>query len=432
MNVCYVTMVFPTNGETFACLDVRALRESGVFVSVHAMRPARIRGLDEPFRPFASRARARAAAQLLAERGLADLPVSHSTMGAVLRGMLFAVTHPSTLRDLVAWIWCCNRLSPQHLLKSLVLIPRSLDIFSSIRRRRPEVVHLFWGHYPAIVGYLVGRHLPNTVVSMFLGAYDLERRYPGSAALARSAHVVWTHCHHNAHALAGLGVPSSHVRVVHRGIDVEMFADAGETKIPGRVVTASRLRRAKAVDDVVAAFAKLLPRWPGATLMILGDGPDRERLALRAEMLGIASAVTFRGHVSHAQVRDELAGAEVFVLLSRSASDRLPNVVKEAMASRCACVVSETPGIEELIQDGATGCVVAQGDVEGAAECVDGLLRCPERRAAMGRGARDHILAHFDVRRSMHAYQEGWMELLAGPAERHEGRPRRSATGEAQ
>ena len=42
------------------------------------------------------------------------------------------------------------------MLKSVVFVPRSLDLLASVRARRPDVVHLFWGHYPAIVGYLVG------------------------------------------------------------------------------------------------------------------------------------------------------------------------------------------------------------------------------------------------------------------------------------
>jgi len=405
-------MAFPATSETFACLEVRTLREAGLSVSVYALRPAGIRGEDEPFGFFTSRARGREAAQLLADRGLGDLPVNHTTSLALLRGSWVAVTHPSTLLDLLAWLWRRNWQSPRHLIKSLVLVPRCLDIFSSIRRARPDVVHLFWGHYPTIVGYLVHRHLPDVVLSMFLGAYDLNRCYPGSAAVARAADVVWTHCRHNVRGIAALAVPSSRLRVAYRGVDVEAFFHRGSRKVPRRVVTAGRLLPQKGMDDVLMAFAKVHGRWPEASLVVLGDGPERSRLVSRARALGIGSAVTFRGHVGHDQVRQEMASAEVFVLLSKSASERLPNAVKEAMASRCACVVTNTPGIEELVEDGLSGLLVPYGDVEGAARQIAHLLHDPERAAAVASVAQERVCAQFDVRRSIRAYQECWTELL--------------------
>ncbi len=410
MNVCYVTMVFPAAAETFACLDVRALRDSGVSVSVYAMRPARIWGLDEPRRLFASRARTRAAAQLLKERGLGALAVSHSTLTAVLRGLLFAAMRPRTFLDLIAWLWSTNRRSPNHLLKSLALVPRSLDILWSIERHQPEVVHLFWGHYPAIVGYLVRRWLTDVVVSMFLGAYDLRSRYAGSGALAQIADVVWTHANANVRALERLGAPPHRIRVVHRGVDLEALSDCQPSrKVARRLVTASRLTTSKAVDEVLTTFAMVRERWPDASMVVLGDGPERSRLVSLANSLGIAQAVVFRGHAAPDEVRREMAVAQVFLFMS--VVESLPNAVKEAMASRCACVVSATSGIEELVEDGVSGFVVPLGDTAAAACRVDQLLHNPELMTGMGSRARARIAAQFNVKESMQAYHERWADL---------------------
>jgi glycosyltransferase involved in cell wall biosynthesis len=290
------------------------------------------------------------------------------------------------------------------------MVPRSLDFFAAIRRVRPDVVHLFWGHYPAIVGYLVRRHLNGTVLSMFLGAYDLRQRYPGSAALGRMADVVWTHAHANTRAMEALGVPRSRIRVMHRGIDIEAFSRHRNGKIPYRVMTAGWLSPEKGVRHVLAVFAKTRQRWPQASMVVLGDGPERANLMAIAESLGIASAVTFRGHVTPDEVGAEMAAAQIFVLMS--VVECLPNVVKEAMASGCACVVAETPGIEELVEDGVSSFVVAPDDVDAATRRLDELFRCPERMAAIAEAARDHVAAQFNVRRSMRTYQECWTELL--------------------
>lgn len=409
MRVCYITMVFPAATETFACVDVRALRATGVSVSVFALRSARPRGLDEPRRLFAGPARTQAAARLLAERGLADLDVSHGSWFAVLRGLRFAARNPRIAADLLAWIWRHCARSPRHFLKSLVLVPRALDIFSSLRSAPPDVVHLFWGHYPAIVGYLVERYLPDVVLSMFLGAYDLGAPYPGSSEVAARANVVWTHARVNVPVIERLGVPPPRIRVAHRGIDLHEFAEPRGDKVPRRLVASGRLGAFKAMDQVIAILAALVPAWPDATLTILGDGPERRRLASLTRRLGVDRAVTFRGHLTHAQVQQEMAAAPVLVHMSTT--ERLPNVVKEAMASRCVCVVADTPGIRELIRDGHDGYVVAQGDIAGAALRIAEVFCQPAQRAAMGAAARARIVADFDVTQSIEGYRHCWSEL---------------------
>lgn len=412
MKVSYVSMVFPTATETFACTDIRAVRALGASVSVHTLRGPRPRGRSEPFRPFAARQRTRAALRLLAERGLGDLSVSHSSLAAICRGLWVAGRSPSIFLHAVSWVLRRSWRSPRHLLKSLALLPRSLDILASIRAERPDVVHLFWGHYPAIVGHLVRQHLPDIVVSMFLGAYDLERRYAGSASLARAADVVWTHARSNLKRLAELGLSNLHVHMVHRGIDLAGIAPAGRERVPQRIITVGQLRSDKGMADVLAVFARVVASWPDASLVMLGDGPERVRLISLADQLKVRRQVTFRGHVSHEEVRAEMTTAEVFILMSRSASERLPNAAKEAMSSRCACVVTDTPGIEELIANGTNGFVVAQGDVAGAARIVDALFRDRERAMVIGDRAHRYVVTHFDVSACMRRYVACWRRLV--------------------
>jgi glycosyltransferase involved in cell wall biosynthesis len=410
MNVAYITMVFPAITETFACADVRALRASDVDVSVYTLRSLRPRGLEEPRGPFRFQARVRAAKQMLAERGLEGLVVDYSTAAAVLRGLWHAAHHPATVIDLVSWILRLNWRNPRHLVKSLLLVPRSLDILRLLRAAQPDVVHLFWGHYPAIVGYLVHRHLPGTVLSMFLGAYDLLSRLACSRPVARATDVVWTHAQNNVPILESLGVPRRRIRVAYRGIDLAAFQHEHRQTIARRLVTAGRLSRGKGVDRVLEVVARLGPSQPDTSLVVLGDGPERARLTTMAQRLGIAGAVTFRGYVSHDEVLADLATAAVFLFLSET--ECLPNAVKEAMASGCVCIVSETAGIEELITDGIHGFLVRPRDVEQAAERVDYVFRYPDHARAMAAAARAQIAAKFDVTRSMATYRDHWQDLV--------------------
>ena len=395
LRVAYVTMAFPAAPETFATNDVLALRRSGVDVAVHALRPA-----------------VRDAARLLAERDLLDLPVTHNGVRATLAGVGAILARPGRALELAGWIARHTWRRPTQLLRSLMVVPRAVDVYRHIEVERPDVVHLFWGHYPAIVARLVQRYSPDIVVSMFLGAHDLRVRYGGSGPVARSADVVWTHTAANVPIIRALGVTGDGPVVAYRGVDLRRLRDvaARTPKTPKRVVTAGRLVPSKGIDDVLRGFARVVAAHPDATLTVLGDGPEKSALERLAASLGVRDSVRFRGHQPQEQAFQEMAQAEVLLFLSRVES--LPNVIKEAMAVGTVCVSSKTSGIEELVSDGEHGFLVDHGDVEAAAVAVSRLLSDVGLRTQMAEAARRHVEAHFDLERTMARYRDTWVELV--------------------
>lgn len=395
IRVCYVTMAFPTPYETFAGSDVRALRRAGVNVSVFSLRP---RHPD--------------AIALVDRWRLDTVGISHNSVGATFDGVMYALRHPGRFLALIAWLVRSMWRMPRFLLRALVLAPRCLDILATIEQRRPDVVHLFWGHYPAAVGFLVRRYCPRTVLSMFLGAYDLEWGFRTSAEIARSADVVWTHARTNVAAIEALGVAPSRISVAHRGIEVERFTKQPPAKITRRIVTVGRITRSKGMGEVIEAFATIVRTHPDATLVVVGDGPDLGRLETLAKQLGVDHAVSFTGRVSHDTVLEQMGAAELFIYMSTEHTDRLPNVVKEAVASRCVCVVSRTAGIEELIRDGVDGWVVERGDITAATERACDVLDDPDRALPIVASATQHLREEFDVDRSMRRYIDRWSDLL--------------------
>jgi colanic acid/amylovoran biosynthesis glycosyltransferase len=401
MKIWYVTMQFPFPSETFAGIDILALRRAGADVVVHSLRP-----------PHPN------TANLVRERGLADIPATHNSAWRSLRGVLKLLGRPGLAAELLLWLLKTCRRKPRHLLRSLALVPRVIDLFTQLERERPAVVHLFWGHFPAMLGHLVQRRLPETVVSVFLGAYDLVMRYGGSAPVARQADVVWTHAQMNVPDIEALGVPRERVRVVYRGVELEKLATfARAEKIPRRIISAGRLIKSKGTDDVIHAFKEVAQRWPDASLVILGGGPQREPLEALVKGLGLEASVTFSGHVSHQEVLREMSQAEVFIMMSKKLSERLPNAVKEAVGCRCLCIVTETPGIEELLQNEVHGFVIRQGDSAEAARLIDRAFADPAATTAMIGAASAHLAEHFDVDRSMAEYYSTWAAL----AERKQG-----------
>jgi glycosyltransferase involved in cell wall biosynthesis len=118
------------------------------------------------------------------------------------------------------------------------------------------------------------------------------------------------------------------------------------------------------------------------------------------------------GLVAHARVVEEMAKAEVFLLLSKSDDERLPNVVKEGMASGCVCITTPTRGIEELVEHEVTGFVVPMSDPTSVAAIVDRVFAQRVDVSAMTERARDHIARDFDLGKTAPRYLALWGSAL--------------------
>ncbi len=402
MKIAYVTMQFPVASEAFAAVEIRALRRLGAEVTLLAYRDA----------PAGAEA-------MLAERGLRDLQVDQGGLAATLKGLFLVVQRPGDSAFLIGAILrhCWRR--PLQLAKALALVPRSLTLLQRLEALRPDALHLFWGHYPSLLGLLVKRRLPQLIVSQFLGAYDLEQRFPVSTLLARRADLLLTHAKANLPAIAALGLRPEQVEVSYRGIEIPDPLPNPE-KTRGLIVVAERLIPQKHTADTLRVFAEVLKEIPEARLKVLGDGPEAGNLKSLARQLGIDKQVTFAGHVPHHEVFRQLAQAEVVLTLSQSRSERLPNALKEAMLHRCLCLATRSTGIGELIADGETGLLVNFGDIAGAAARLTAVLRDPNQAAHIGLQAQARIADDFNVALLMAERLQQWSALREAQRSRKE------------
>jgi glycosyltransferase involved in cell wall biosynthesis len=393
LRVAYVFMKFPGRHETFGGTEIRALRQHGVEVSAYSLR----------WRP-------RDAEGLLEHWGLEGLPARWVGFLDFLIGVGMLLHRPTWSAYLLGAIFKDNSRNPVHLVKSIVLAPFVLVTFAWLKRANPDVVHLFWGHYPSLLGLLVKRFTPSTPLTMFLGAYDLNTELGTSHRCARLADAVFTHAKANLRRLKGLDIAPERLHLVYRGIDLSLFEPDSGPAIPGRVVTVGYLEEEKGMRHVLEVFRRVQHAVRGSSLVVVGDGPDRSYLERQAAELQLAD-VRFTGHISHRGVLQELGIASVFLFLSFSEDDRLPNAVKEAIASRCVCVVSDTPGIDELVQDGSTGYVVSAADHEAAADVVCRSLGDPEGAASMTQRAYRMLESRFHVMATTGGYLGVWGSL---------------------
>jgi glycosyltransferase involved in cell wall biosynthesis len=300
--------------------------------------------------------------------------------------------------------------APKTAAQAMLCLPRLLEI--ARRVRGADVAHAFWSRHVGLVLPILEAERAPPLRSAFVGAYDLIADDFLVGLTLDSAKVVFSHAEANRDYVERKAPAGALVRIVNRGIPLPVLADSARDRF--RFVTASALTEAKNVDGVIRAFAGVLRKEPAASLRIFGDGEERARLEQLARELNCAGAVTFGGHIARHGLFAEMQQAGVFVLLSKKLSERLPNVVKEALWAGCSVISSNSEGIEELIPDASIGRVVDPGDEAAVGRAMAAVLAETEEAAEARRiRARELIRERFSSERSMQRYVEAWREAMA-------------------
>ena len=166
-----------------------------------------------------------------------------------------------------------------------------------------------------------------------------------------------------------------------------------------------RLDLQKGVDHLIEAAA-LVPGWD---LLIVGDGPELERLRSKVDALSdLKGRVKWLGRRSDVP---RLLGTADFLVLP-SLWEGMPNVVLEAMAAGIAVVGTSVEGTRELVVPEVTGLLVPPANAERLADAIRRIINDTDRRRSMGAAGRRRIEADYTPARVVDAYEKLWSGLL--------------------
>lgn len=180
--------------------------------------------------------------------------------------------------------------------------------------------------------------------------------------------------------LAGWMIPAGKIEVVFNAIP-QVEVKEGEERdivrkalgVPNAVTLAGfvgRMSREKDLGTTVKALKELVSRGNNIKLMVVGEGPEKERLALLADDLGLQDRVIFTGFQ-----KDAGRYFRAFdIYLSTSVKEGLPNSVLEAQANGVPCVVTDIRGNNDIIKDGANGLLAKPGDCKDVADKIEKLI----------------------------------------------------------
>lgn len=294
-----------------------------------------------------------------------------------------------------------NRSPLLYLAKSLWLVPRAVYLGHELRSRGIGRVHAHWASYSATMAQVV-HWVFDVPFSFAAHAYDVYLVPRLLAVKVREADFVVTCARVNAAFLAELAGAQAARRIVvnYHGVSLERFHPIVRQwhRDTPCIITCGRLEPYKGHHMLLRACATLSRP---VHCIVVGEGPQRQRLESLASELGIRDRVEFTGPVPQSRLIELYAEADLFVLasviLERSGKrDVIPNVLAEAMAMQLPVVTTNVSGIGELVTDGVSGRLVPPNDVAALAAVVDELLDDEPQRQRLAIGGRQKVAAEFD------------------------------------
>lgn len=281
---------------------------------------------------------------------------------------------------------------------------------AAVRDLKPEIFHAnlwttFSGQYGVAAALLTpGVRAVVVEQSPLPTASGLQRRLRRLGARRLAAHVAVGE-RAAREVEAAIGLPTGSVRTIYNGVQdepVEPLPRLAEGPVVGAV---GRLSPEKGFDLALRALREL----PEATLVLVGDGPERARLEELASELGVASRLFLVGWSD--EPRRYLPGFDALLLPSRH--EGFPLAVVEGMLAGLPVVATDVGSVREAVLDDETGYLVPPGDVEAMAERLRPLLGNPDLAGRLGARGRGRALKLFTADAMAASFEALYREILA-------------------
>jgi glycosyltransferase involved in cell wall biosynthesis len=218
-----------------------------------------------------------------------------------------------------------------------------------------------------------------------------------------------------------LRLPREKIEVIYVGIDSERFRASkyehevrSELGIPqsAKVVGMLAMLRPEKNHEMFLRMARSVRARGNVYFLIVGGGPERERLEALAAEMGIADIVKFLG--ARSDTPEVLRAFDISVLSSRF--EAMPQSLQESMSMELPVISTSVGSIAgEMVVDGVTGYITPEGDTDTFTEKVLDLLDNPEKARAMGRAGRRRVEEHFTRELMVRHFEDYFIRLCRQP-----------------
>jgi L-malate glycosyltransferase len=303
-----------------------------------------------------------------------------------------------------------------HVGRGMLQLSAAARIRSILTDGRIELVHANEAH-AVTAAWLAGasRKAP-FVISRRVG-YPLGQSCIAQARY-RAASCIIANSQWVADQAAASGAPKEKLRVAYEGVVIpertppqsrmaarHRWGVAGDAPLLGCVGV---LLPDKGQEWLIRALVEVRKEFPGARLLLAGDGPMRRELAALAKTLGVVDAVIFAGFVK--EVESVYAALDVFLL--PSFFEALNNSLLAAMAHEIPSIAFRRGALTEIIEDGKSGLIVSGPEVQEISEAVARILRDRDYAHGLGEAARVRVTENFSADSMVERMVEIYDQLL--------------------
>lgn len=227
---------------------------------------------------------------------------------------------------------------------------------------------------------------------------------------ANQANKIIATCKSARDSLMSIGVRPDKVSLVYTGIDLDAYVQRSHSDRDNRptIGIVGRLSGLKGHDELIKAMSLVAYEIPEILLLIVGDGPEKQRLQKMVCSLSLESQIEFIGHVSN--IIPYLSKMDVFVLPSQG--EGLPLSIIEAMACGLPVIATNVGGIPDLVIQGKTGLLLSESTPDSLSEAIIKLIKNPELSHAMGNKGRQRAQKYFSSDRWIYELEKIFEEAI--------------------
>ncbi len=176
------------------------------------------------------------------------------------------------------------------------------------------------------------------------------------------------------------------------------------------IITVGRLIKSKRIHEFLKIVGNLIKLFPQKSIksLIIGDGPEREKLEKVVKENGLGNKIIFTGF--QRDVLSYIYSSDIFVLTSEK--EGLPRVVLEAMLMKKPVVAYDIPGVNELVIDRVTGFLIPPFNKKEFVKKIAFLIENKELRKKMGEAGYKRILNNFSLEKYVSGVKRVFEEVL--------------------
>ncbi len=392
MKIGYILTTFPCQSELFAVREIEGLCKLGFDITVFAavsqtLFAAPFRDVTVVYRPPIFSIRSFVAISYIIVRyplGLVRLTV------------------------LILKLFLSNSTEAKLVVKNIHTVAFFTMILDSKKIRH---IHAYFLNWPACMAMAI-TVVTRRTFSIATHARDLFVERGAMRLKISKAHFVVTctqygldylkrrlsiHCHDKLH-------------VNYHGINFDLNPNTEDNckadKFNGhRLIAIGRLIPKKGFDYLIKAFSLLHQSHQDCNLLIVGEGPEYQRLAALVGSMNLGNNVSFLRWLEHNSTRQLICNSAILIVPSVIASDGdrdgIPNVILEAFGAGTVVIATDLIGIREVVIHNETGLLVRQRDVSELVLSIEQLLGDENLRKRLSRNAHKMAIRQFDSMRNV-------------------------------